>query len=224
MFYLIVWLVLGAVALRGASPRVAAPALFLLGVTVSFAAIDTTMSLDPKFVSSIYGMLTAACMVLLALSIAILLSAGGATAELRADLGKLLLALVILFIYLDFMQLLIVWQSDLADEAPWFILRTRGYWAAVRVAIALGHFVLPFALLLSPRVQRSGGAIMGIAGLLVAMEVLRAWWTVLPSLDRRIGWVDLACMIGVGALALAFGRWAVRRPVLAHGARGGRHV
>lgn len=214
--YLVVWLAIAALVLAGVAPRRFAPvALFLLGLTASFAAIDTTMSLDPGFTSSIYGMLTACNMVLLALSVAVLTSAGGAPPDLLADLGKLLLALVILFIYLDFMQLLIVWQSDLAAEAPWYLVRSRGYWGALRIIIALGHFVLPFALLLSPAMQRSRRVILGVAGVLIATEVLQAWWTVLPALGRHIDWVDIACMLGVGGLALAFGTWVARRPSIA---------
>lgn len=218
--YFAIWLVVDALVLGGiALRRIAPPALFLLGLSVSFAAIDTTMSLDPTFTSSIYGMLTACDMALLALSVAVLLTAGSTPPERRADLGKLLLALVILFIYLDFMQLLIVWQSDLASDAPWYLLRSRGYWGALRIVIALGHFVLPFALLLSARMQRSRRVILGVAGLLVAMEVLRAWWTVLPALGRHINWVDIACMVGVGGLACGVGTWIARRPAIAQRAR-----
>ena len=216
LIYLVVWFVLSALVLGGvALRRIAPPALFLLGLSVSFAAIDTTMSLDPTFTSSIYGMMTACDMVLLALSVAVLTTAGSAPAELRADLGKLLLALVVLFIYLDFMQLLIVWQSDLAAESPWYLLRSRGYWGALRIVIAIGHFVLPFVLLLSARMQRSRPVIRGVAGLLVVMEVLRAWWTVLPALGQRIDWIAIACMVAVGGLALGFGTWIAQRPAIA---------
>jgi hypothetical protein len=224
--YLAIWFAVGALVLGGVAPRrIAPPALFLLGLSVSFAAIDTTMSLDPSFTSSIYGMMTACDMVLLALSVAVLASAGAAPPERRADLGRLLLALVILFIYLDFMQLLIVWQSNLASEAPWYLVRSRGYWGALRVVIAVGHFVMPFALLLSVRMQRSRRVILGVAGLLVAMEVLRAWWTVLPALGQRINWVDVACMIGVSGVALGIGTWVAQRPAIAQRARyEARHV
>jgi hypothetical protein len=214
--YFVIWYVVGALVLGGiALRRIAPPALFLLGISVSFAAIDTTMSLDPNFISTIYGMIAACNMVLLALSVAVLLSAGTAPPDLRADLGKLLLALVILFIYLDFMQLLIVWQSNLASEAPWYLLRSRGYWGALRILIVAGHFVLPFALLLAPRLQRSRRVITGVAGLLVATEILQAWWTVLPALGRHIDWVDVACMIGLGGIALGFGTWLAQRPAIA---------
>ena len=212
VLYAVIWSGLGLLSLRPRTAASAAPAgLFALAVTVSFAAIDSTMALDPHFVSSIYGMLTGAGMVLMALSVAVLASAATAPADWRADLGKLLLALVILWIYLDFMQLLIVWQSDLASDAPWYLPRSRGAWGAVRIVVALGHFVLPFALLLSPRLQKSARAVSGVAALLIAMEVLRAWWTVLPASGRFIGWVDVACMTGVLGTALGTVPWAARR-------------
>ena len=211
--YLIAWLSLGAAILRGQAARIAAPGLFLLAVTVGFAAIDTTMSLDPHFNSSIYGMMTGSGMVLLALSMAILLAAGLTDQILRADLGKLLLASVILWIYLDFMQLLIVWQSDLSREASWYLARSRGAWGAVRIAVVLGHFALPLALLISPRLQRSARVIGGVAALLVAMEVLRSWWTVLPAFHRFAGWLDLACMAGLSGIALGLALRAARWPL-----------
>ena len=137
-----------------------------------------------------------------------------------SDLGKLLLALVVLWIYLDFMQLLIVWQSDLASEAPWYLIRSRGGWGAVRLIIAAGHFVLPFFLLLSPRMQRSRRVIRSVAGLLLAMEALRSWWVVLPEFHRSVGWIDLACLAGLGGAALACASWATQRS----GIRGAQHV
>ncbi len=201
--YFTVWFSLGGLALRGRNLAAIAPmGLFLLAITSTFAAIDTTMSLDPHFVSSVYGMMTGAGMVLMALSVAVLLSAGAAPAELRRDFAKLLLALVVLWIYLDFMQLLIVWQSDLASESPWYVDHSRGAWGAVRLAIAIGHFVLPFFLLLAPAAQRSRAVIVFVAGLLVGMEILRAWWTVLPPLGGGFGWIDAAAMLGVAGVAI----------------------
>jgi hypothetical protein len=156
-------------------------------------------------------MVAAAGMGLLALSVAVLLTAGEVAADVRADLGKLLLALVVLWIYLDFIQLLIVWQSNLVTEAPWYVQRARGLWGAVWLLTTIGHFVLPFFLLLSPRMQQSRRVVMFVAGLLVAMEVLRSWWTVLPSMNSGVDWIAIACMVGIGGVALAFARWAGRR-------------
>ena len=202
VLYLVVWFGLGALALRGrALDRIAPPGLILLALTMTFAAIDLTMSLDPRFSSSIYGMLAGSGVVLLALSLA--MAVAGATAEPAAlpDLGKLLLALVVLWTYLDFMQLLIVWQSDLVSEAPWYRVRMHGAWGVAMAVIAAGHFALPFGILLFPRMQRDRRVLVGVASLLVAMEVLRTWWTVLPAVPRGVGWIDLACVLGIGGMA-----------------------
>jgi hypothetical protein len=192
--YLVVWCGL-ALLLRRPHPRLAPPGLILLAITFTFASIDLTMSLDPHFKSSAYGMIAAAASALLALSVALLVVAALASEEVVADLARLLLGLTILWAYLDFMQLLIVWQSDLQGEAPWYVARGAGGWGWLAGLLALGHFVLPFLLLLSPRGQRQRGRLMAVAALLVAMEILRGWWLVLPAQSRLPGWIDLACLL-----------------------------
>lgn len=214
--FLVTWFGLAALVLSGAAARVAAPGLFALAVTFTFAAIDVTLSLDPHFSSTIYGMIGACGAVLLALAAAVLGTA--AAPATRADLGKLLLALVILWAYLDFMQLLILWQSNLADETPWYLARARGFWGGAWIAVAAGHVLLPVALLLSPRLQRSRRVVAGVAALLVAMEALRSWWTVLPAFGHGIGVIDVAAMAGLG-LAMVAGARAVSRLPLAARAR-----
>jgi hypothetical protein len=226
--YLIVWFALGALALRavrrgGVSPALAVIGLGLLGITVTFASIDATMSLDPHFVSSAYGMIAAAEAGLLALAIAVLAAScdAGVPKDALDDLGRLLQGLLVLFVYLDFMQFLIIWQSDLPREAAWYVARSTGLWGVTAGLVALGHFLLPFFALMSPRLRRSAAGLGGIAGLLIAMEVLRAWWLILPADGRFIGWIDIASMLAIGGLATGLamtgpGAFTVRRR-LRHG-------
>ena len=205
--YLVSWFGLGLLVLRARNLAAAAPAgLILLAVTFTFATIDLTMSLDPKFNSSIYGLLALAGAGLMALSAAILACAGTADQAVLPDLGRLLLGTVVLWTYLDFMQLLIIWESDLASDAPWYIGRSTGFWGGVALLVAAGHFVLPFGLLLFRRLQGSRRVLVGVTVLLLAMEGVRAWWLVLPTWQHRISWIDAACMLAfagcAGGLAL----------------------
>ena len=92
--YLIVWFgVAAAVVLRVRSGRIpaglAVVGLVLLGLTASFAAIDATMSLDPHFSSSDYGMMAAAADALLALSVCVLFADVGppVSPDMLNDLG-----------------------------------------------------------------------------------------------------------------------------------------
>jgi hypothetical protein len=219
--YLIVWFGLSLLiirALRQDGPdlslaRIAPAGLILLAITVTFAAIDTTMSLDPHFVSSAYGLIEIAEMGLLALSVSIFAAVIGEPPDdgtLRS-LGRLLLALLILWAYLDFMQLLIVWQSDLPNEASWYISRSTGGWAFAAALVAGGHFVLPFFALLSPKVQRSRRGIGCVTALLILSEVVRNWWLVLPASGMGFSIVDVLAMLGVIGIAAAL---ALRAPLM----------
>ena len=232
--YLIIWLGLAAVlrwTLRRSHPerlliRLAPAGLILLGLSVTFAAIDFTLSLDPHFESSVYGLLVASEDVLFALSIAVLgvTLARSGKAEDTHDLGKLVFALVLLWAYLDFMQLLIVWNSNLPDEARWYRPRLLGVWAAVAGVVAALHFVLPCVALLWPQVQRSRHRLRTLTALLVITEVPRAWWTVIPAAGRPLSVWDaapMAAMLGVASgIALRALRTDHASPVAAVAARG----
>ena len=161
--------------------------------------------------------------VLFALSIAVLGAtvAPGSQPDARKDLGKLLLALVILWAYLDFMQVLIVWQSDLPDEAAWYGPRVSHGWQYIAGLIAALHFALPFFLLLWPQLQRSRGALGMIAAVLVIVEAPRAWWLVLPSAGRGIGIADVAAMLAVFGLAAGLALRAPRLPQIGGAVRHG---
>ncbi|MGH6849359.1 MAG: hypothetical protein ACREDD_02730 [Methylocella sp.] len=220
--YLIVWfglslLVLRALRQEGSDLRLAriAPAgLILLAITVTFAAIDTTMSLDPHFVSSAYGLIAIAEMGLLALSVSIFAAVTGEppdTDTLRS-LGQLLLGLLILWAYLDFMQLLIIWQSDLPKEAAWYAARWTGGWAVAAGFVGGGHFLLPFFALLSPKVQSSRRGIAWITALLILSEIVRSWWLVVPASGKGFGIVDVLAMLGVIGIAAALALGAPLMP------------
>lgn len=220
IFYGIVWLIIGAVtllAVRRAQPqpllyRLVPPCLILLAVTVTFAAIDSTLSLEPEFKSSAYGMIVCAEGVLFALALATsgALMSRMIEPKLREDLGKLMLALTIFWTYLDFMQILIVWNSDLPGEAGWYVRRIQHGWAWIAGLIALLHFFLPFFVLLWPQMQRSRRALLTMALVLVVAEVPRAWWLVLPSSPKGFTWIAIPALLAVAGLAFGFALHAPR--------------
>lgn len=219
--YLIIWfglgtLILSALRCSGANARlarIAPPGLILLAITITFAAIDATMSLDPYFASSVYGLITIADMGLLALAVSIFaaIMQQHVDSSTMQEFGKMLLALVILWAYLDFVQVLIVWQADLPGEAAWYVSRTRGCWGVTAGLIAVGHFLLPFLVLLSPAAQRSRVWIACITALLIVTDVIHGWWLVLPASGRSIGFVDILAMLGVIGIGSAL---ALRAPLL----------
>lgn len=230
VLYLVLWLGLGALIVQALRQplagvwlyRLSPAGLILLMLTGTFASFDATLSLDPHFNSAVFGMIIAAEAVLLALSIAtfLLLLFARPPRKIIADLGKLLLAMTVLWGYFVFMQLLIVWNSDLAAEAPWYVARIQHGWAIVAGIIFLFHFFIPFFLLLWPQVQRSRRALLAISGMLVLSEIPRAWWLIVPAADRSLSWLDICAMLAMlgcsVGLCLRLPRLTVARDLVRH--------
>ncbi len=180
------------------------PGLALLVLTVTFASVDWVMSLEPRWSSTIYGALFLAGHALGALSFAIALVALLARREpLRSvvtpahlhDLGKLLLAFVLVWAYFAFSQFLIIWSGNLPEEIPWYLKRIEGGWQWMGLLLVLGQFVLPFVLLLSRNTKRDSGILARIAVLVIALRLVDVGWMILPAFGA----------LGLGTLALAAG-------------------
>ncbi|MBV9750718.1 MAG: hypothetical protein JO157_18080 [Acetobacteraceae bacterium] len=194
---------------RGATglTRIAPFALILLAITVTTEAIDSTMSLDPHFTSSAYGMIAAASAGVFALACAILASPP-APPEINGEIGRLLLGLTILWTYLDFMQLLIVWQNDLVTQTPWYLARAHGPAGVAMAAVSLLHSVVPFFALLAPRIRKSRLGLSAVASVLIVAEIIRNFWTVLPSAPSGAWLPAIACIV---LMASATKAWTLRR-------------
>lgn len=217
--YVVVWGGLAALTLLGAFGRgpalrrIAPLGLILLVYTVTWASFDLTLSLEPTFSSSVYGMLVCTGMVLFALSVSVLLAVPGSAGEARDQLGKLLLTLCILWTYLDFVQTLIIWSSNLHSDAPWLSRRWEGFWGWSLGATDLLHSFAALILLGIPRFRKIDGLVFGFAALLVLSGIVRAWWLVLPGIKVNPQWMDLTSMAGLGATAVGLVLLVERLPV-----------
>lgn len=188
---------------------------------MTYAAIDLTMSLDPRFASSVYGLVAIAEMGLLALAVSMFAAAIGTPpdSDTLQSQGNLLMGLLVLWAYLDFVQLLIVWQSDLPNEAPWYILRSTGGWGVVAAIVAVTHFVLPFLALLAPSLQRSRRGIVAVTAVLILGAVIRGWWLVVPAAARGFSLLDVLAMLGIVGISAALALHAPRLPSVSEGVR-----
>jgi hypothetical protein len=199
----------------------------VLGLTVSFAAIDWLMSLDADWYSTMYPPMVAMGDLLLALAFAtVVVATFGPRSALREmltpailnDLGSLLLAFTMLWGYLEYFQYLLIWAGNLSDEIPWYLRRTAGGWLPVAVAVAAVGFLLPWYLLLFRPLKRNGRTLAGIASLLVCMQLVNVFWMVEPPFEPSgpvVDWLDVVAVIGFGGLWLAVFIWqALARPLL----------
>jgi hypothetical protein len=203
------------------------PGLALLFLTGSFAAIDWMMSLEPHWVSTIYGAMVVVGQGLATLALMIVvvdvLAADSPMAEAATpgrlhDLGNLLLAFTMLWAYLSFSQYLIIWSGNLPEEIPWYLRRARGPWEGVALALILFHFFLPFFVLLFRENKRQARLLMQVALLVLGMQWLDLVWLIVPAAtdpaSPRIDWgpvlLSLVALAGIGGIWMAVFTWRLK--------------
>lgn len=203
------------------------PGLVLFVLTVTFASFDWVMSLDPEWFSTIFGLLFVAAWTLSAFSFVIMVMAMlsdrppmGHVVQPRHfhDLGKLLLAFVMLWSYFAFSQWLIIWSGNIPEETRWYLNRIRGGWGVVGMGLIVLHFAFPFLLLLSRGLKRNARALARVGALLLLMRFVDLFWLVVPEYHRGhfgLSWMDIVLPLGIGGLWVAFFAWQLKqRPLL----------
>ncbi|MCL5670142.1 MAG: hypothetical protein M1423_02420, partial [Acidobacteria bacterium] len=195
--------------------NVSAPGLLIYCATISWASFDWVMSLEPKFSSTIFGMIFIIMSALAAMSftivITLLLARHKPLSEVAIpqdfnDLGNLLLTFVMLWAYTSFAQFLIIWAGNLQEENFWYTVRATGGWMWVALFIILFHFAVPFILLLNRPVKRHMRALAAVGGCLVVMTWIDLYWFIMPAfypLGPHIDWMDIIAPFGIGGLWLA---------------------
>lgn len=198
------------------------PGLALMVLTVTFASVDWAMSLNPEWFSTIYGFLFVAAWTLSALAFVIAVAAPLSRREPLAsamrpshfqDLGKLMLALVMLWAYFAFSQYLIVWSGNLPEEIQWYLPRVRGGWGVIALIVVFFHFAFPFLLLLSASLKRDPRKLLMLAGLILFMRIIDLFWMIMPEFSKsfHVSWTDVVAPIAIGALWLAMFLWQLSR-------------
>lgn len=203
------------------------PGLVLFVLTVTFASVDWVMSLDPEWFSTIFGLLFVAAWTLSSFAFVIavmaLLSARAPLAGVVLprhfhDLGKLLLAFVMVWAYFSFSQFLIIWSGNIPEETRWYLYRMRGGWSLVALGLVIFHFALPFLLLLSRDLKRNARRLALVAGLVLLMRLVDLFWLIAPKFskgDFHMSWTDVVAPLGIGGLWLAFFLWQLKqRPLI----------
>ncbi|BDG04474.1 hypothetical protein [Anaeromyxobacter oryzae] len=229
-FYFVSWIVVahflrawslrqdaaGGVTLTRWQRRLGAGALPLLGLTMTFAAFDWIMSIDPRFYSTIFGVYWWAGSFMGAFAVTNI--AAFATREdpnqfgayLNLDhfhsLGKYTLAFVAFWAYVAFSQFMLIWIANIPDEVPWYILRINGGWLWVGVFLALFHFVVPFFTLLQRAVTRNPRRLAWVSAGLLVVHWVDLYWLIMPHVHERgprfTLW-DLTAFVGVGGVTVA---------------------
>jgi hypothetical protein len=192
---------------------VAGPGLILYGFTISFAAIDWVMSLDPSWISTIFGLIILIGEVLAAMCFAVVVErilfnykpmSELLRPEFVHDHGKWMLTFIMLWAYFSFSQWLIIWAGNLPSEISFYLKRLSGGWGWIGLVLALFHFCVPFAILLSRPFKRNIHKLVWLAIWLILMRYLDLFWIIEPNFSKTISLTvaDIIVPIGIGGIWL----------------------
>ena len=187
-------------------------------VFFSVMAWDFVMALTPEWVSALFGWYFYAaafnagmCMV------AFLATQVRGRYRLEAyitpnhfwDLGKIIFAFCIFWVYLFWSQYLPIWYANMPEETWWVFLRLEQPWRPLAFTVFTMIFAIPFLGMLN-KTTKSSPFWMMLFSLLVMLGVwLERHLLVMPSLNPDVVWLGLP-EIGVGVGFLGLFGWAVQ--------------
>ncbi len=207
--------------------HISAPGLIIFALTTTFAAFDWLMSLDAHWYSTIFGVYIFSGCVVAFLSFLILVVLAlrrngilveAITVERLHDLGRLLFAFVVFWAYMAFSQYFLIWYANIPEETIWFLHRWEGSWKAVSLLLVIGHFVVPFFILITHAAKRSGIMLAVMASWMLFMHWVDLHWVIMPTLHHEgfhLSWMDFSAFIAVGGICVwAFWARAARHPLV----------
>jgi hypothetical protein len=201
--------------------------IVLFAFTLTFAAFDWLMSLDPHWFSTIFGAYYfAGCVVSTHSFLAILVILlhrsgylrGVATKEHFHDLGKYMFAFTVFWAYMAFSQYMLIWYATIPEETEWFSYRGQGDWLWYSVIFVFVRFVFPFLGLISRHIKRNPNTLMFWAVWILVAQLIDMYWLVQPALAHARGvheisldLYDITTFVGIGGLFIAVVTWGIAK-------------
>jgi hypothetical protein len=177
------------------SIRVIAPLVGVLYVFIySLLAFDLIMSLAPVWRSTLFGWFFFAGCFLSAVTAMALVAANlrGRLGEhnlftneiVMHDLGKLVFAFSIFWVYLLFAQYIVIWYGDLPVETFFIVQRVHHMpWRPLSIACLVLIWLIPFIVLMSVRAKKNPVVLGTVASLLLIGIWLERYVLIVPSLS-----------------------------------------
>jgi hypothetical protein len=176
--------------------------------------IDLAMTVEPHFFSTMFpvaffvgGFHAALAMtiVMVVLHRAPLRLEPYVTARQFHDLGKLLFAFAVFWMYINWSQYVVIWYGLLPHEQKYFVLKFVQPFGPVVLAAVMLIFVLPFFGLLSRATKMNPSILAGFAGLILVGHWLERFLLATPSIFYHDGHMADHLPLGLTEIGVALG-------------------
>lgn len=192
-----------------------APFLIIAGFCMHFAAVDWIMALDPHWYSTIFGLyfFAGSYMAFIALLSILTRLASRVSSVQNAfgtehyhDLGKLLFGHTCFWAYAAFVQFLLIWYANIPEETRWYGIRQNHGWYPFWIMLCVGHFIVPFLLLMARKAKRTRNWVVFVAVWMLVMHFVDIYWLIMPThyeVGPSFQILDVLCLFGIGGLFLS---------------------
>ncbi len=181
---------------------------FILFFSLSYSlfSVDTLMSLEAHWFSTIFGVYTFAGLFQCTLAVMILiighlLKKGLINQYVNEnhlhDLGKFLFGFVVFWAYIAFSQYMLIWYANLPEETIFFKPRQEGDWLVISLGLIVLKFIVPFFALLPKWAKRNINHLSAVSILILVTQFFDLYWLIYPNLKADHGFVIGLQDIGV---------------------------
>ena len=190
--------------------------------TLSIASWDWTMSLEPEWFSTMYGVywfsgffqggIAAVALLCLLLEGSVLVPSFDT--QRRHDIGKLLFGFSAFWAYIWFCQYMLIWYANLPEEVTYYTLRQSSGWTLLFWLNPILSFVVPFVALMSVSAKKNRNTLFHVATAVLVGRWLDSFLMVWPSVGPFPGFPVLAILATaalIAAVALLFSKLAASR-------------
>ncbi|RME15197.1 MAG: molybdopterin oxidoreductase [Bdellovibrio sp.] len=168
--------------------------VLFFALSYSFFSVDSLMSLEPHWFSTIFGVYCFAGLFQSTIATMILtiyflkkkhLLSGFVNENHYHDLGKFLFAFTVFWAYIAFSQFMLIWYANLPEETFWYIPRVQGGWTAVSLSLLFFKFIVPFLALLPRWAKRTPTYLAAVSIWILVMQYVDIYWMAYPAFFRE---------------------------------------
>jgi len=194
-------------------------------ITLTFVAFysvmawDFIMALTPNWMSPLFGWFVYAGAFISGISVVALLATrlrakrgleAYITTDMFWDIGKVLFAWCIFWVYLMWSQYLPIWYADMPEETWWVFLRFEDPWRPWAFAAFTLIFVIPFFGLMNKTSKTNPALLFAFACITLSGVWVERHVLVMPSLNPSHVWIGLPEVLVTAGFVGLFG-FAIQR-------------
>lgn len=166
-----------------------AVSILVFALTISCAAFDWIMSVEPHWFSTIFGVYIFAGtfvsgMAFITLTVITLKEQGylkNVNENHLHDLGKWMFGMSVFWAYIWISQYLLIWYANVPEETEYYVLRHH-HWNGLFFFNVVINFVFPFFVLMTRKAKRNATVLKTVAAVLLVGHFLDMYIMVAPKI------------------------------------------